>query len=145
VPQDGGGFERAEDFGGLSIAALETCGKAFVGAEFRNVRPEIDLRIAIRERAALLRPMNPAALRAIAFRIKPPLVTAHHLAFERACIHTFFSLAHLRMQRLREYRLARIVSHGMRRRTYEGDEQQRTETVRVQGERAGAPASMRAT
>ena len=87
VPQHRGLLEGTEHLRLLPARIREARGEPLVRAEFGNIRPQIDLGVTRTERPAALGPMNPAAFRAIARRIEPALVAAHHLARERARVH----------------------------------------------------------
>src|SRR2546422_3873759 len=92
MAQDCLGVEGAVDFGGFAVGELERGGVAFVGVEFADIGPEIDVGAAGLE-AALAGPVVPSAAEAIAFRRVPALIAAHDFALESGAIDAFFAFA----------------------------------------------------
>ena len=91
--------------------------EAFVGAEFGDIRPEVDFDIGGREDAPAFYPVNPAVIGAIAFAIEPALVAAHDLACERGGIDTVDGLTGVGSERGGEDFLASLGGRcGERRR-----------------------------
>src|SRR5438105_3054643 len=92
MAQDGLAIERAEDFGRLAILLQELRRKALVGVQFTDIRPKVNAATA-RLESVPASPMSPTPAAAVCGSTEPPLIAAHHLAGERAGIHTRITLA----------------------------------------------------
>jgi hypothetical protein len=82
MAEDRFAVERAIDFGRAAVGVAKGGGEAFVGIEFADVGPEVDLAEARLEPAALV-PVIPAAAQPVAFGGMPALVAAEDFAVER--------------------------------------------------------------
>src|SRR6185503_21080140 len=71
VPQHRGLLERTEHLKGTPARIREARGEALVRPEFRNIRPQVHLRIARSQRPASFGPMHPPALGAITLTVEP--------------------------------------------------------------------------
>ena len=114
MTQDGWFFVGTEHFSwfaaGEGEIGLETLG----GRQFRDVRPEIHLGIAIFERASMLGPVPPSrASAAIAGGGKPALITAHHLAVQGAGINAFCGDARVGSDACIQIRILAVIRHGI--------------------------------
>ena len=92
VTNDGLVIEGAVDFGGLAVGQLERRGIAFIGLEFADIGPKIDVRAA-RPEAISPGPMVPATAKAVPFSRVPALVTAQDLALEGFGVNAFVALS----------------------------------------------------